>query len=240
MAIRGEAAHRIHPGELGAEGVVSTSVPTLDSFIRGFSPPSLILLDSSDHLVFDLAHMLCVNAVDALHKEVVWVDGGNSIDPYELGRICRRFHLDREEVLDSINVARAFTVYQMVSLIDEMLEKEVERVEAGAVVISCLPDLFNDPDVHWSESFQLMKRCVSKLKTLTEERGLITFVTNYGLGKIMHRRSLKNLLYGSADQILRIENTKQAVKMSMVNEGRSMMYRPVPHNQTTLDEFLGE
>jgi hypothetical protein len=48
---------------------------------------------------------------------------------------------------------------------------------------------------------------------------------------------MRSLVYGSADKVLRLENARSAIKVSLVNEGRSMLYHPVPHYQRTLDEF---
>lgn len=221
------------------ERAVRTSIPTLDAFFRGVRPGNVTLIDSSDRMLFDLTHILCVNAVSSLGRDVVWVDGGNSVDPYELGRICKRFGLDRAGVLDSVNVARAFTAYQFVSLIDERLEDEVRRTDAGMIIVSCLPDLFQDKEMRWSESYQLIKRCVGRLHDLSRELGAATLVTNYGLMKLLQKKSLKNLLYGTADDIVRIENASRCLMISLPNRQESMLYHPVPHNQTTLDEFLG-
>ncbi len=221
------------------ERVVRTSIPTLDAFFGGLRAGHLALMDSSDRMLFDLTHILCVNGVSTLGQDVVWVDGGNSVNPYELGRICRRFGLDRNEVLDSVMVARAFTAYQLVSLIDECLEAEVERTGAGMIIVSCLPDMFQDREMRWSESFQLIKRCVERLHGLARDRGTVTLMTNHGLGKIAQRRSLKNLLYGMADDIVRIENASRCLRISLPQRQECMYYHPVPHNQTTLEEFGG-
>lgn len=230
-------AGRTAPSAYG-ERLVRTSIPTLDAFIRGLRPSNVTLIDSADRMLFDLTHILCVNGVSTLNKDVVWVDGGNSVNPYEIGRICRRFGLDRTEVLDSIKVARAFTAYQLVSLIDERLEREVERTGAGMAVISCLPDLFQDKELRWSESYALIKRCVERVHEMTRERGLVTVVTNFGLMKILQKKSLKSLLYGTADEIIRIEHAARSLRISLPNRQEWMLYHPVPHNQTTLDEFI--
>jgi hypothetical protein len=190
-------------------------------------------------MVFDLTHILCVNAVSTLGRDVVWVDGGNSVDPYELGRICKRFGLDRAEVLDSVNVARAFTAYQLVSLIDERLEEEVRSTGAGMIIVSCLPDMFMDKEMRWSESYQLIKRCVGRLHSLAREREAATLITNIGLMKLVQKKSLKNLLYGTADEIVRIESASRCLRISLPNSQETMLYHPVPHNQTTLEEFMG-
>jgi hypothetical protein len=219
--------------------VIRTSIPTLDAFFHGLRPGTMTLIDSSDRMLFDLTHILCVNGVSTLGRDVVWVDGGNSVNPYELGRICRRFGLDRSEVLDSVNVARAFTAYQLVALIDERLEDEVRRTGAGMVIVSCLPDMFQDREMRWSESYQLIKRCVETLRDLSRESEAAMLVTNYGLMKILQRKSLKNLLYGTADDIVRIENASRCLRITLPNRQESMLYHAVPHNQTTIEEFMG-
>jgi hypothetical protein len=239
LATREEGALAVSPRDHHGEEVIPTSIPTLDAFLGGLRRGHLTLMDSSDRMLFDLTHILCVNAVSTLGQDVVWVDGGNSVDPYELGRICRRSGLDREEVLDSVSVARAFTAYQLVSLIDDRLEDEVRRTGAGAVIVSCLPDMFQDREMRWSESYQLIKRCVGTLRDLSRDMRTATLVTNYGLMKILQRKSLKSLLYGAADDIVRIENASRCLRVSLPNRQESILYHPVPHNQTTLEEFGG-
>jgi hypothetical protein len=54
---------------------------------------------------------------------------------------------------------------------------------------------------------------------------------------MLYKKSLRTVLYGSADEILRIENKRDALLLSLVKEGRTMLYHPVPYYQMTLDEF---
>ena len=219
---------------------IDTSITALDSFLEGFGSSEVTLIDSSDRLLFDMVHLLSVNHVLGEGREVVWVDGGNSINPYSLAGICKRLRVDSQEVLDSINVSRAFTAYQYVTLIEEMMEEEVRRTHAGMFVLSCFPDLFLDKDMWWSESQQLMRRCLTKVQDVTKRYGLITLVTNFGLSKLLYKKSLRSMMYSSADRVLRIENTRSALRLTLVNEGRQTLYHPVPYYQRTLDEFLAK
>ncbi|HTY46870.1 MAG TPA: hypothetical protein VMB46_04300 [Methanomassiliicoccales archaeon] len=171
---------------------------------------------------------------------MVWVDGGNSINPYSLAGICKRFRVNSQEVLNSINVSRAFTAYQYVTLIEDMMEAEVRRTRAGMLVLSCFPDLFLDKDMWWSESLQLMKRCLATIEDVTKRYGLITLVTNFGLSKLLFKKSLRSLVYSSADKVVRIENARSSLRLTLVNDGRTMLYHPVPYYQRTLDEFLAK
>jgi hypothetical protein len=55
---------------------IDTSIAALDAFIGGFSSSQVTLIDSSDRLLFDMVHLLCINQVTGDGREVVWVDGG--------------------------------------------------------------------------------------------------------------------------------------------------------------------
>jgi hypothetical protein len=59
--------------------------------------------------MFDLVYILCARAVLDSGCNVVYVDGGNEMDPYALSSLCKRFRVDRQEVLSRISIARAFT-----------------------------------------------------------------------------------------------------------------------------------
>jgi hypothetical protein len=214
-----------------------TSIPPVDALLRGLEPGTITLIDSSDRLVFELVNLFCFNAVNELHEEVLWIDGGNSVNPYELSAICKRYRVPPEEVLHNITVSRAFTAYQMSTLIEDMLDPEVDRIRTGLVVVSCFPDLFQDADMNWTESLQLMRRAMEKLRALTEERSLITIITNYGQVKPMSRKGLRSLLYDSADRVVRIDGKGVSVRITLPKEGEGILYRPVVRNQTTLDEF---
>jgi FMN phosphatase YigB (HAD superfamily) len=107
------------------------------------------------------------------------------------------------------------------------------------VVISCFPDLFQDKDMEWSESFQLMRRSMEKLRELTEKHDLITVITNFGLAKMFYRKGLRPLLYDGVDRVVRIETYGKALRIMLPKENTGTLYRPVPRNQTTLDEFGG-
>ena len=214
-----------------------TSIPPVDALLRGLEPGTITFIDSSDRLVFELVNLFCFNAVNELHEEVLWIDGGNSVNPYELSAICKRYRVPPEEVLHNITVSRAFTAYQMSTLIEDMLDPEVDRIRTGLVVVSCFPDLFQDADMNWTESLQLMRRAMEKLRALTEERSLITIITNYGQAKPMSRKGLRSLLYDSADRVVRIDGKGVSVRITLPKEGEGMLYRPVVSNQTTLDEF---
>jgi hypothetical protein len=217
--------------------LVYTYVPPIDALIGGLRPRTMTLIDSADRIVFGMVNTMSVNAVSENHDEVIWVDGGNSANPFELTKLCKRFRIPADDVLSSVTISRAFTAYQMSTLIEDMLEKEVRRIRTGMVVISCFPDLFQDKDMEWSESFQLMRRSMDKLRELTEKHDLVTVITNFGLAKMFYHKGIRPLLYDGVDRVVRIETYGKALRIMLPKENVGTLYRPVPRNQTTLEEF---
>jgi len=225
----------LHPEPDGM--LATTAIPPVDELLGGLAPGTVTTIDSSDRMLFDLVNMLSVNFVREWHRDVIWVDGGNSVNPYDLTYICKRFRLRPEEVLNSISVSRAFTAYQMSTLVEDSLEEELVRSRGGMVIVSCYPDLFQDADMDWDESLKLMERGMGKLRSLTSKHRTVSVVTNYGLAKLMYRKGLRSLFYEKADRVVSVEHRSGYVRISLPREEREIMYRPVPPNQTTLDEY---
>jgi hypothetical protein len=209
----------------------------LDELIGGFTASEMVLLDSSSRYVFDLTSMLCVLGVAAFNEEVIFVDGGNSIDPYGIANICKIKGLDKGHVLSQINCARAFTAYQLVAIINDRLENMIKESRASTLIVSRFVDLFFDKDMPWQESFQLIKLCLKTLKRLTMKYNLITIITNYGLAKLHFRRGLRNVMYNTPNKLVRIEEKRKGLLVSMPAKEESIYYYPVPTYQTLLEYF---
>ena len=71
--------------------------------------------------------------------DVIVVDGANRFDPYMVSSYARRVLISPEEILKRIRIARAFTCYQMATLMGERLSELIEQEGTG------LPDLFPSP-----------------------------------------------------------------------------------------------
>jgi len=218
--------------------VLYSSLSSLDRIIGGFESSKITFLDSGSDFIFDLSFLLCVRNIIENGREIIFVDGGNSIDPYAIACISKRYGLSRLEVLPMINVARAFTAYQMSTLLLEMLEAQVRKCGANLVLLSCLPNLFLDEDVEQREAHQLLMRSLRKIKEITEREELITIITNYGLTKLYRRRGLRNLLYEGAHKVVRFHNSQGKLIVSLPEKGIQEYYQPVPPSQITLDDFF--
>jgi hypothetical protein len=182
------------------------SIPAIDTLTGGFEPGKVTLIDSSSRFVFQLASLLCVRA--ALDGPVVFVDGGNSIDPYGIARICRARRLDARLVLSRIRVARAFTAYQLSTLVNERLDWAVRESAAGTIVVACPLDLLFDKDVPWRESYQLTRRSLGEIKAIAREAGVVAIVTHYSPRPLSRRMAA--LLDSEADAVLTLRDAGDA------------------------------
>jgi len=244
--------------------VLRVPVRILDRFLGGLRPGTVTLLDSGHLYVYDLVGMLCVQSVGELCGDVLYIDGGNTFDPYGLLVHARRMGVDRELVLDNIKVARAFTAYQMTSLLHDMLGKELERHARDStgrpmtVIVANMPDLYLDDDVNRTEAVGMVDLCTRRLLELTEERSVVTVVSNHGLSKLGKGR-MRELVYKRTHRVVRIERPSRDAALpegrgwhpafsrsrkahtqmliSLPFERRAMCFCPAPRYQRTLDDF---
>lgn len=215
---------------------LTTSVPTLDRILGPFEAGKVTLIDSGSDFVFHLTTLLCVRAVME-GREVVFLDGGNSVDPHGMVAIGKRAGLTREQILPRVCVARAFTCHQMTTLTLDMLDKKLDETGAGLAVFACLPEMYLDEDVERGEAHQLFQRSMRAVRRAIADREVVGLVTNAGLAKLNRRRSIRRQLYESADRVIRVLHRKGGVQIVRPDIGATEWYAPVPPDQTTLDDF---
>jgi predicted ATP-dependent serine protease len=226
--------------QLVRERTLRSTVQALDDLTGGLHSSQVTLFDSDNGYVSSILHMLCIQAISQFDEEVVWIDGGNSIDPYAISSMCKRLRLDKREILSRVNVSRAFTAYQLVTLIDEKLEEQVERSAPSTVIVSSITDMFLDKDMKWMESHQLLRRCLENISGVTKEHEIITVLTNRAQSQLRPSPKLSTLLYEHADQIVQMRTKRDGVLFRLPKEDREIVFSPVPWNQMILDEFKGE
>jgi hypothetical protein len=206
----------------------------LGALAGGFRTGQFVLVESTTPHVFHLTTSLCVAA--ALDGAVVFIDGGNSIQPYAIARLCKTRRIDARAVLSRIRVARAFMAHQLVALVDERLDAEVRKVGARTVVVSCLFGMFFDDGVPWAESFQLAKRCLEEVGAVARERDCRAVVTHYSSRPLSRRFS--EMASQFVDARLRMREEGGAlVAQSGAAEERFLVGRG--RAQRTIDQFTG-
>lgn len=232
--------HALEHEQLRIERAIRTSMSPIDGLIGGFRSSKVALFEGNSSYPSSLLHLLCVKAVAELDEEVVWVDGGNAVDPYALSALCKRMRLDKRDVLSRVNISRAFTAYQLVTLIDDRLEEEVRDSSPAMVVVSSLTDMFLDKDMKWMEAYQLLRRCAEGIRRVTRDYETISLVTSRTPGHVAHNERMVGLLRAEADLVVRMDDRRDGITIRLPREGRSAIFHPVPWNQMTLSDFGGD
>ncbi|MCJ7607610.1 MAG: hypothetical protein MUO94_07175, partial [Thermoplasmata archaeon] len=62
--------------------VLRTGTAPLDDLLGGFRAGEVTFFEADCDYANTLLHMLCVQAIDQFGEEVVWIDGGNTVNPY--------------------------------------------------------------------------------------------------------------------------------------------------------------
>lgn len=113
-----------------------------------------MLLDPEPELVIAFIAQL------ALQGAVRLVDGGNRFAAYPLARSLRRHTPHLEEALSRITIARAFTCYQLVSLLAQTTPTAVPTLALDLLAT------FTDESVDVAESRRLLRLVIQRLHRL--------------------------------------------------------------------------
>jgi len=146
-----------------------------------------------------LAEILCVRMQlpsnkGGMNSRVIFLDGGCSFDPFNLGNISRQNGLDRSAVLRNILLSRAFTCFQMTDFIESKLEETLEDTDSKLVVVSDFPSLYCDKDLEEDIGREQFCRALLSLATTVKSRDAIALITDSKEESPSRMRRLESLL----------------------------------------------
>ncbi len=99
--------------------------------------------------------------------QVSLLEGANRFHPYRVGELGRSLGVDATETLHRLRLARAFTAYQMVALVDGWAA-EARRHPPTLLVAHDLPALFAADEVPDDERAALLRHVARTLRALTD------------------------------------------------------------------------
>ena len=164
-----------------SQTLLSLNMRNINQLFPGFATGDFALLYGS-HAVSSLASLLCIRAqlppqLGGLGSNVVFIDGANTFRLYHITRLARLHQLDPKQVLDRIYISRAFTAYQMTSLIMQKLEDAVKNCNSKLVIISDVAAMFLDKDVEDEEAKRIYSQVTTRLSNFTREQQVIVVAT---------------------------------------------------------------
>ena len=164
-----------------AQPLLSLNMPGVDELFPGFAPGDFAVLYGSPSVI-SLTSLLCIRAqlpvqLGGLGSNVVFIDGGNTFRLYNIARLAQLNQLNPRQVLERIFISRAFTAYQLTSLIMEKLEETIKNYNAKLVVISDIAGFFLDNDIPHEEAQRVYSQIVCYLSNFARKHQIILIAT---------------------------------------------------------------
>ena len=165
-----------------AEQVLTTGIERLDKLIQ---------LATGQCVVFQglfpsesLAELLCVRAQlgnpIGLHSSAIFIDGGNSFDAYAASNYATKYRIEPSLALSSIHISRAFTYFQLASLLTEKLPSALTHYSSKFAVVSDITGLFQDPEIKdKQEAYRVFQRVLRSLSAVAEITDSLVIVTSF-------------------------------------------------------------
>jgi hypothetical protein len=145
--------------------------------------------------------MTVLTARLALTNRVRLVDAGNCFDGYGLARQLRQRTSSWQAALDRVSVARAFTCYQVETLLTESV------ADFSPVLVLNLLDTFYDENVKLSERMRLLEVSLSELRRLCCSASV---AVSASLPNRNQPGELLEILAGAAGQVWSFEEPQPA------------------------------
>jgi hypothetical protein len=102
-------------------------------------------------------------------KRVLMLDGANCADPRLLERLARQRRVPFEQFSRQIQIARAFTCFQLTELIARV-PRFLTDFPAELLIVTAFPELYYDEDVRDWNARVAFEQALANLQRLTSER----------------------------------------------------------------------
>jgi len=221
---------------------LKTGIQLVDDVFPGFSYGDFAAIYGNE--AFTLGFILCVCSTSpseygGLNSEVLFIDGGNSFNPYFVAEVARRWTLNPRGVLEKIFVSRAFTAYQLSALILEKLDEFLEKRDVDLIFVSDIASLFMDSDIPKTEAHDLFMKVCQKLADVAKGRRKIILATYRPDRSSRRGVFFEAVLCGQIDALIRFERKYNILKFALLNHPRVKPFElEVPTENMLLTSFM--
>ena len=217
--------------------VILSGIKELDKIMGGFKRGEITYVDGDSNLIANMPNQICVNTYRTFHSDVIYIDAWMCANPYNIAQYARKMELDQKEILNHVHLSRAFTVYQLATLIQDMLEQAIQRYKPQTLIIGRLPIFYLDSDVESKESQTLLRTNLHKIRELTTKYNLITIFTNLDKKMVTNNRNVCKIIYNSVNEVVLMKETELATRVELVNKQKNTMILHLAKGQLRLQEF---
>ncbi len=164
------------------------------------------------------------------------LEGANRFHPYRIAERMRALGVDPETALERIRLARAFTAYQMVALVDRW-GREVRAHPPSLLVAHELPTLFFESEFPEEERAPLLRytaRCLARIARATRTPLLLT--SSSGLAGFPGLAEEGPRLF----DLVRLAQGPAGLRLEAYGEATTMQLLHRPDGQRGLEEYGGD
>ena len=223
--------------------LLSFNIANVDDLFLGFMMGDFAVVHGAP-TILQLSLLLSVRAqlpfqLGGLETNVLFIDGGNTFRLYKVSRIAQLHKLSPRQVLERIFISRAFTAYQMTSIILDKLKEATERFSSKLVIISDIAGLYLDKDVPLAEAKDVLNQLTVHLSKFAEENQLIVLATYPW--QISSRRNvfLHAATCGRANVVISIRQAKFGQQFVLEKHPTfALGYADFPSQNVTLNQFM--
>jgi RecA/RadA recombinase len=217
--------------------VVNSGIKEIDNLTGGFKRGEITYIDGDSSFISRIPDQICVNTYRTFHSDAIYIDAGMSVDPYRIAQYARKIEVSQREALEHVHISRAFTVYQLSTLIQDMLEQAIKRYKPQTLIIGRLPIFYLDSDVESKEAQTLLRANLHKIKELTKKYDLITIFTNLDKKMLSSNRNVRKILYSNVDEIVLMKELELATRVELVKKEENTLILHLAEGQLQLQEF---
>ncbi len=227
-----------------AQPLFSLNMPDVDELFPGFTPGDFAVLYGSPSVI-SLTSLLCVRAqlpaqLGGLGSNVVFIDGGNTFKLYKIARLAQLHHLNPRQALERIFISRAFTAYQLTSLILDKLEETVQKYNAKLVVISDIAGFFLDDDIPNEEAQKVYSQIINYLSSFAKKHQIILIATYLPDSENGRNSLLQEVTCSKAKTVLYFSKTTYTREITLEKHPSFVLgTAELPSENLKLTDFMG-
>ncbi len=227
-----------------AQTLFSLNMPGVDELFPGFALGDFAVLYGSPSVI-SLTSLLCIRAqlpaqLGGLGSNVIFIDGGNTFRLYKIARLAQLHQLNPRGVLERIFISRAFTAYQLTSLILDKLEETVKKYDAKLVVISDIAGFFLDKDVAHEEAQKIYSQIVSYLSSFARKHQIVVVATYLPYADSQRNILFQEITCSRANTVLSFSKTTYTREVTLEKHPSFMLgTAELPSENLTLTDFMG-
>jgi hypothetical protein len=215
-----------------ARRLLPAHLPLFDWLDRRFAPGEATLWVGASSVLEPMLEMLYAGSALA-GGQLSLIEGANRFHPYRIAEAGRGVGTDPEAVLDRIRLARAFTAYQLVALVDGWA-RELKRAPATLLVGHDLPTLFFNEELPADERVPLLRHVATTLhEVVRASRRPLLLTLPGGLAQFPGLAEHGPRLF----DLVRFEATDRAVELTAYRDGSRLTLVARGPSQVGLEAF---